>query len=82
MKLGNTVILINKKTLIWRSYIIDKILLFTRQVRIIDKTNFAKAALDANSKIFIMYIAIWIHEKMVIYLNKKAQIKFRAREKS
>lgn len=75
MKLGNIVILINKKTLIWRSYITDKILFITRQVWIIDKTNFAKAALDTDSKTFIMYITIWIHKKMVIYPNKKAQIR-------
>ena len=47
-----------EKTLIWRTYTTNKALLTTKQVQIIDKKDFVIAALDVDSKIFIVPMAI------------------------
>lgn len=44
--------------LIWRFYNTAETLLITSQVELIDKKEFVKAALDKNSEIFAVYIAI------------------------
>ena len=59
--------LFNKKRLIWKSYIIIKALPTPKKVQIIDIKYFVIAALDANSKIFIVHMAIWKQEKIPVY---------------
>lgn len=46
-----------KKKLILKSYIVAKTLFTIKQIDVIDKKKFAKAVLDEESKIFIIYIA-------------------------
>ena len=63
-----------EKILIWKSYITNKALSTTKQVQILNKKDFVKAALDANSETFVIYMAIWEWKEMVIDARKKAQI--------
>lgn len=57
------------KKLTWRSYDIAEILSTTNRIEIIDEKEFAKVALDKNSKTFVMYvIALEISTTMSIYL--------------
>ena len=58
LKLSNTDILFNKKIFTWRTYTTNKALSTTKQIKIIDKKNFVTATFNANSKMFIMHIAI------------------------
>ena len=64
-----------KKILIWRTHTINKVLLTTKQVQIINKKNFVIAALDTNSNTFMIYMVIWEQEEMLMYSKKQAQIK-------
>ena len=65
----------DEKTLIWRTYITNKALPTTEQVQITDKKDFVIAALDANSKTFIVYMAIPEQEEMPVYFERQAKIK-------
>ncbi len=58
--------------LTWRSYTIAEALPTTSWVKLIDKSEFAKAARDKNSKNFVMYISVL--EATTIYLSQVAQI--------
>ena len=58
LKFSNINILFNKKTLIYRFYIINKALFTIKQAWIINKTDFTIIILNANSKTFIIYMAI------------------------
>ena len=42
----------------WKFYIINKALLITKQIQIINLKEFVIAALNADSKTFVIYIAI------------------------
>ena len=75
LKISNADMAFDKETLIWKSYIINKALPTTEQVQLVDPKKFVIEPLDADSKTFIMYIAIREQEEMVMDLNKKAQIK-------
>ena len=46
-----------------------------KQVQISDLKEFVIAALNVNSKTFVIYIAIWKQEKMLVYFEKQAQIR-------
>lgn len=74
LKFSNNVISVDNKSFIWKSYIINKALVNIKKVNIINPKKFIIAALDVNSKVFIIYIAIWKQEKIIIYLGKKTQI--------
>ena len=74
LKFHNADILFNKKTFIQKFYTTNKRHFITKQVQIIDKTNFIIAALNVNNKIIVMYIAICKQEKMAINFIIKAQI--------
>ena len=58
LKLSNIDVSFGKKTLVWKTYIINKALFATKQVQFINKKDFVIAAVDANSKMFVMYMAI------------------------
>lgn len=55
-----------------RSYITNETHLTTKQVRIINKTDFVIPALNAESKTFVVYVAIWEREKMLVHLKRQA----------
>ena len=46
-----------KRKLWWKSYTIEKALLTTKRVELVEKKKFAAAALDPGHKIFIVYVA-------------------------
>ena len=48
----------SKKSIIWKSYTLNKALTITKQIQIVDPKEFVIAAMDADSKTFIMYVAI------------------------
>lgn len=55
-----------------KSYIIVEILPSTSRVELINKREFAKAALNKSSETFVIYISVL--ETMTIYLSRAAQI--------
>ena len=58
LKLSNADVSFGKETLIWRSYTTNKALLNIKQARIIDQTDFTIVVLDADNKMFIVYVVI------------------------
>ena len=79
LKFSNADVWFDKKTLMWKSYTTNKALSILEQLQLVDPKKFVIAALDADSKTFVMHIAIWEWEKMAMDPNKKAQIKTQSR---
>ena len=75
LKLSNANISFGKKILMWRIYTTNKALSTIERVQIINKKNFVIAVLDADSKTFVVYIAIQEQKEMPVYSKKQAQIK-------
>ena len=65
-----------EKELIWRSYTTVKDLLTTKLVELINKKEFAKAALDEEFETFVLHLAALeaLLREMIIYPLRKAQI--------
>ena len=61
------------KKLIWRSYMAAEALLNTNRVKLIDKIEFAKVALDKDSETFVVYVAA-LEAETLIYLLWTAPI--------
>ena len=57
LTLSNANVLFSEQELTWKSYTVDKALPTTQQVEFIDKNEFAKAALDAESETFVVHVA-------------------------
>ena len=57
LTLSNANIQFVEKKLTWRTYTTAKTLPTTRQIELIDKKQFAKAALDENFETFVVYVA-------------------------
>lgn len=76
MVFSNANISFSEQRLIWRFYIIGKILPITKQIKIIDKKEFAITVLDKNVEVFVMYITFFSLEKLTItiHLTRKVQI--------
>ena len=55
--LSNANVQFIEKKLTWRTYIIAKALRTTKRVELIDKKEFAKAALDGNFETFVVHVA-------------------------
>lgn len=47
-----------EQELTWKFYIIDEALPITKQVKFISKIDFAKAALNAKSEMFVIYVTV------------------------
>ena len=62
-----------EKELTWRTYTTKDTLSITCQIEIINKKEFAKAALDENVKAFIVHVALFT-SKMIIHPARQAQI--------
>ena len=75
LKFSNADLLFGEETFMWRTYTINKALPTTEQVQIIIKKNFVIAVLDADSKTFVMHVAIKEREEMPVYFKKQAQMK-------
>ena len=67
LKLSNVDVSFGKGTLIWKCYT-------TKQVQLIDSQEFVIAALDVNSKTFVVHVAIREREEMVVDPGRKTQI--------
>ena len=78
LKISNIDVEFGKKTITWKSYIINKALQITNQVQLVDPKKFIIAALDADSETFIVHITIQKREEMTIDPDKKAQIEARS----
>ena len=76
LNLSNADIQFAKNKLTWRSYTAAEALPTTKRVELINKKEFAKAALDAESETFVVHV--WALEAplsgMTIYSSRAAQI--------
>ena len=75
LKISNANIAFGEETLTWKLYSINKTLPTTEQVQLVDPKEFVIAALDADSKTFVVHMAIWEQEEMIMDPDRKAQIK-------
>ena len=75
LKISNTDVSFGESTLTWKFYTTNKALLTTEQVQLVNPKKLVIAALDADSKTFVMYVAIQKWEEMAMDPDKKAQIK-------
>ena len=80
LKLSNTNMSFDKKTLMWRTYTINKALSTTKQVQIIDKKDFVIVALNINSETFVIYVAI--QEQKEISMASKRQVQIKTQKKA
>ena len=74
LKISNASIAFNKKTLMWRLYTTNQALSTPKQVQMVDLKEFIIAALDMDSKTFVVYLTIRKREDMAMDLATKAQI--------
>ena len=72
--LSNANIKFAQKKLTWRFYTTAKALSTIKQVEIIDKKEFTKAALDKNDKAFVMHVTSFNLNSMLRYTIREAQI--------
>ena len=73
LTLSNADVQFVEKELTWRSYTTAEALPTTKRVELIDKKEFAKAALDENSETFVVYVAS-LSLVPGIHLDRKTQI--------
>ena len=71
--ISNANIQFAKKELTWRTYTTEDALSTIRPVKLINKKEFDKAALDENVEAFVVYVAS-VTLKMMIYLAREEQI--------
>ena len=74
LNISNTNVAFGEGTLTWKSYTISEALPSTKQVRLVDPKKFVIAALDADSKTFVVHVAIREREEMAMNPDRKAQI--------
>ena len=75
LTLSNADIQFAEKELTWRTYTTEDALPTTRRVELIDKKEFAKAALDENIKAFVVHVSsVSSRSKMTIHPVREAQI--------
>ena len=74
LTLSNANVQFVEKELIWRSYIAAKALPTTKRVELINKKEFAKAALDENSETFVVHVASLISTLLDVYPSRTPQI--------
>ena len=82
LKISNVDLAFSKETLTWKSYPTNKALLTTKQVQLVDLKKFVIVALDADSKTFVMHVAIQEREEIVMDSARKTQIETQSRAKS
>ena len=76
LTLSNANIQFARKELTWRSYTTAEALLTTKQIELLDKKEFAKAALDEKSETFVLHVAAMeaLLAGMAIHFLQTAQI--------
>ena len=58
LKISNANVAFNERTLMWRLYTINEALPTIKRVQLVDLKEFVIAALDTDSKTFIVHMAI------------------------
>ena len=81
LKLSNADVSFGEGILTWKSYITSKALPNTKWVQLVDPKEFVIAALDADSKTFIVHMAVREQEEMAMDPDRKAQVKAQSRAK-
>ena len=74
LTLSNADIRFAEGELTWRTYTPAEALPTTKRVQIIDRKEFAKAALDPNQEAFVVHVATLTAEPMTIHPARQAQI--------
>ena len=75
LTLSNVDIQFAEKELTWRSYTVKKALPTTQKIELINKKEFAKAALDENIEVFVVHVSsLSLGSKMTIHPAWKAKI--------
>ena len=74
LKISNADMLFGKKIFIWRFYTTNKAQSITKRMQIVNPKKFVIVAFNANSKRFVIYVAIREQEEIDRDLTKKAQI--------
>ena len=75
LALSNANFEFGNEKLTWRYYIITEALSTINQVKLIDKTEFTRAALNGNSKTFVVYVATFkVPTTMLIHLFRASQV--------
>ena len=75
LKISNADVSFGKGTLTWKTYTTNKALPTTERVQIIDKKDFVIAALDADSKTFVVHVAFRERKEIPVHSEGQAQIK-------
>ena len=74
LTLSNADIRFAEGELTWRTFTAAEALPTTKRVQIIDRKEFAKAALDPNKEAFVVHVATVTAEPMIIHPAREAQI--------
>ena len=74
LKISNADVAFGEGTLTWKSYTTNKALPTTKRVRLVIPKEFVIAALDADSKTFVVHVAIKERKEMPVHSEKQAQI--------
>lgn len=75
LSLSNADVQFGVEELTWRTYAAAKAIPTARRVELIDKHEFVKAALDENSKTFVVHVsALEVQAEMTIHPSRIAQI--------
>ena len=74
LKISNVGIAFGERTLTWKTYTTNEALPTTEQIQVVKLKEFVIAALDTDSKTFIVYVAIRKREEMPVYAEKQAQV--------
>ena len=83
LTMSNADIDFQARNLQWRSYIIGDVLLTTRRVELIQKKEFALAALDPKHEAFIVHIAaLSVNSFDDVHPSRKAQIAYLKADKA
>ena len=75
LKINNADVTFDERTLMYKFYTTSKALSTTERVQLFNLKKFVIAALDVDSKPFVVYVAIQGQKKLVIDFDKKAQMK-------
>ena len=70
LKISNADVAFAEETLMWKFYTTHKALPTTKQVQLVDPTEFVIAALDAGSKTFVVHVAIKEREEMPMHSER------------
>ena len=74
LKISNADVLFDERTFTWKTYPTNKALPTIEQVQLIDPKEFVIAALDVDSKTFVMYVAIREQKEMPVHSKRQAQV--------